>query len=83
MVNTLNQQKNLIKNLKTIKHIGTTEWMGYSGKIVRFLSEIDVSTVFFPYKNVTYFHVEQFVKTPKNQYGAIVSLLNFLMDYKN
>ena len=82
LVNTLNQQKSLIKNLKKITHIGTTEWMGYSARPVRFISEVDVSTVFIPYKNVTYFHVDQFVKTPKTQYEAIVSLINFLMNYK-
>jgi hypothetical protein len=82
LVNTLNQQNDLIKNLKKITHLGTAEWMNYAAKVVKFVSEVDISTIFIPYKNVTYFHIDQFVKTPKKQYGAIFFLLNFLMDYK-
>lgn len=83
LVDTLNKQKDLIKFLKKIAHFGTTEWMNNAARIVRFASEVDVSTVFIPYKGVTYFHIEQFVKTPKNEFQAINALLRSLEQFNN
>ncbi|MHA1192746.1 MAG: hypothetical protein ACTSP9_10680 [Promethearchaeota archaeon] len=73
LVNALNQEKDLIKSLKKIAHFGTTEWIN-----VRFVSQVDVSTVFIPYKDVTYFHIDHFVKSPKKEYRAINALLQTL-----
>ncbi|MBA7566296.1 hypothetical protein ES708_07987 [subsurface metagenome] len=79
LVDALNQQKELINVLKKIAHFGTTEWYNIqSGRLVRFMSEVDVSTVFIPYKEVTYFHIDQFVKTPKKEFRAINALLQSL-----
>ncbi|NVM37890.1 MAG: hypothetical protein HWN81_20020 [Candidatus Lokiarchaeota archaeon] len=70
LVDTLNEQTELIKTLKKIAHFGTTEWFN-----VRFVSEVDVSTLFIPYKEATYFHIHQFVDTPKKEFSAINALL--------
>lgn len=82
LINTLNHEKDLIKSLKNIAHFGTTEWIGYSASRVRFVSEVDVSTIFIPYKNVTYFHIDHFVKSPKKEFKAIYSLINYLEGLK-
>jgi len=73
LVDTLNQQNELIKMLKKITHFGTTEWFNY-----RFVSEVDVSTLFIPYKEVTYFHIHQVVNSPKKEFKAINALLQSL-----
>lgn len=78
LVNTLNQQKELIKTLKKIAHLGTTEWTSQSARPLRFMSEVDVSTIFIPYKEVTYFHIDHFVKSPKKEFKAIDALLQTL-----
>lgn len=78
LVNTLNQQKELIKTLKKIAHFGTTQWTSLSGGPLRFISEVDVSTIFIPYKKVTYFHIDHFVKSPKKEFKAIDALLQTL-----
>ena len=78
LADTLNKQKELIKFLKKIAHFGTTDWINNSARTVRFASEVDVSTIFIPYKGVTYFHVDQFVKTPKKEFQAINALLQSL-----
>ena len=78
LVNTLNQQKELIKTLKKIAHFGTTEWISQSARRLRLMSEVDVSTIFIPYKEVTYFHIDHFVKPPKKEFKAIDALLQTL-----
>ena len=78
LINTLNHEKDLIKSLKNVAHFGTTEWIGYSASRVRFVSDVDVSTIFIPYKDVTYFHIDHFVKSPKKEYGAIYNLIQYL-----
>jgi ribosomal protein L9 len=59
--------------LKKIPHFGTTEYLFY-----KFVSKIDVSTLFIPYKEVTYFHIDQFGFPPKKEFRAIITLLNEL-----
>ena len=78
LTNALNHEKDLIKSLKNIAHFGTTESIGYAANRVIFVSEVDVSTIFIPYKDVTYFHVDHFVKSPKKEYKAISTLLDEL-----
>ncbi|MHA1240051.1 MAG: hypothetical protein ACTSQU_04585 [Promethearchaeota archaeon] len=78
LADILNKQKELIKVLKKIAHFGTTNWINNAARSVRFASEVDVSTIFIPYKGVTYFHIDQFVKTPKKEFQAIYSLLQSL-----
>lgn len=73
LVNRLNHHKELIKSLKKIPHFGTTEYLFY-----KFVSKIDVSTLFIPYKEVTYFHIDQFGFPPKKEFRAIITLLNEL-----
>jgi len=76
-VNILNQQKELIKIMKKIPHFGAIEY-----SLTKFVSEIDVSTICIPYKEVTYFHIDQFVHSPKKNCSAIYSLLNVLEELK-
>lgn len=78
LVDILNKQKELIKVLKKIAHFGTTDWISLSGGTLRFMSEVDVSTIFIPYKEVTYFHIDHFVKSPKKEFKAIDALLQTL-----
>lgn len=78
LVDILNKQKELINILKKIAHFGTTDWINNAARSVRFASEVDVSTFFIPYKGVTYFHIDQFVKTPKKEFQAIYALLQSL-----
>lgn len=73
LVDKLNQQKELIKVMKKIPHFTATQ-----GGVVKFVSKIDVSTIFIPYKEVTYFHIDQFTYSPKKHCRAIYSLLNVL-----
>ncbi|MGB5912207.1 MAG: hypothetical protein WBH31_13520 [Promethearchaeia archaeon] len=73
LVDYLNQKKDLINNMQKIPHFGTTY-----GVMSKFVSEIDVSTIFFPYKDVTYFQIDQFSYPPKKHCRAINSLLNCL-----
>lgn len=74
IVDTLNQDNEVISQMKKIPHFGTTEFLA------KFVSEIDVSTVFIPYKNVTYFNIDQFTKSPKNHCRYIHFLLNYLKE---
>jgi len=46
----------------------------------KFISDIDVSTILIPYKEVTYFHIDQIVDPPKKHCRAIFSLLNTLKE---
>lgn len=78
LINALNHEKDLIKSLKSIAHFGTTEWIGSSANRVRFVSQVDVSTIFIPYKDVTYFHIDHFVNSPKKEYRAIDTLIQSL-----
>ena len=78
LVDTLNQQNELIKMMKKITHFGTAEWVNY-----RFVSEVDVSTLFIPYKEVTYFHIDQVVNPPKKEFRAINALLQSLEQFNN
>jgi len=73
LVDYLNQKKDLINSMKNIPHFGTTY-----GVMSKFVSEIDVSTVFIPYKEVTYFQIDQFSYPLKKHSRAINSLLNCL-----
>ncbi len=76
LVNSLNQKKELIKAMKKIPHFGTTQNLLLKWK---FVSKIDVSTLFIPYKEVTYFHIDQFGQfPPKKEFRAIITLLNEL-----
>lgn len=56
----LNQNKELIKSMKKIPHFGTVEYV-----LAKFVSDIDVSTILIPYREVTFFHIDQFVDPPK------------------
>lgn len=73
LVNNLNQKKELINIMKKIPHFGAVEY-----GLTKFVSEIDVSTICIPFKEVTYFQIDQFVSSPKKHCRAIYSLLNVL-----
>ena len=78
LVDALNQNKELINAMKKIPHFGTIE-MVYT----KFASEIDVSTLFIPYKEVTYFHIDQFSYGRKKHFRAINTLLQSLEELNN
>jgi len=79
LVNRLNQKKDLIKNMKKIPHFGTTLNRDQMPSFVlKHVSEIDVSTVFIPYKEVSYFQIEQFSYPSMQHCRAIRTLLNYL-----
>ncbi|MFX1435313.1 MAG: hypothetical protein ACFFB1_16200 [Promethearchaeota archaeon] len=73
LVDYLNQKKDLINIMESIPHFGT----GY-GVMSKFVSEIDVSTIFIPFKELTYFQIDQFSYPLKKHGRAINSLLNCL-----
>ena len=64
--------------MKKFPHFGATEY-----GLTKFVSEIDVSTICIPYKEVTYFHIDQFVSSPKKHCRAIYSLINVLEELKD
>lgn len=72
-VKKLNQVKGLITNMKKIPHFGTVEYGAF-----KYISDIDVSTICIPYKEVTYFHIDQFGTPPKKHCRIISYLLNAL-----
>lgn len=78
LVDALNQDKELINAMKKIPHFGTIE-TGYS----KFASEIDVSTLFIPYKEVTYFHIDQYSYARKKHFRTINTLLQSLEELNN
>ena len=59
-------------------HFGPVEY-----GMTRFVSDIDVSTICIPYKEVTYFQIDQFVYPPKKHCRAIYSLINVLKELSN
>jgi hypothetical protein len=77
LVFKLNEQKELIKKMTKIPHFGATEYM-----LTKFVSEIDVSTICFPYKDFTYFHIELFGFSSKKHFRAVYSFLNVLEELK-
>lgn len=78
LIDGLNQKKELIKIMKKIPHFGAVEYA-----MTRFISDIDVSTICVPYKEVTYFQIDQFVYPPKKHCSAIYSLINVLKELSN
>lgn len=73
LVDKLNQHNELINIMKNIPHFGTIKTA-----VELYVSEIDVSTVFIPYRKVTYFNIDQFAYHPKKHSRAIYSLLKAL-----
>jgi len=71
----LNQKKELIKSMKKIPHFGTVQY-GLS----KLVSDTDVSTILIPYREVTFFHIDQIGYPPKKHCRAIFSLLNTLKE---
>jgi ERCC4-related helicase len=65
--------------MKKIPHFGTTLNRDQMPSFVlKHVSEIDVSTVFIPYKEVSYFQIEQFSYPSMQHCRAIRTLLNYL-----
>ncbi|MHA2281732.1 MAG: hypothetical protein ACXAC5_12870 [Promethearchaeota archaeon] len=74
----LNQKKELIKSMKTIPHFGTVQY-----GLMKLVSDTDVSTILIPYKEVTYFHIDQIGYPKKKQCRSIFSLINALEEYNS
>lgn len=89
LINGLNQQKKLRKILKKIPHFDAVEASQTSIKIAFFnqrkfeeLTQNYVSTICVPYKDVTYFLIDQFYFPQKKQCRPIYSLINALKRIK-
>lgn len=75
LINQLNRDHKLIKLLKKISHFGNSHRFSY-----RFMSNCDVSILFFPYQNKTIFQVCDYKSQNKNTIPAMNALINKLMD---
>ncbi|MFX0101636.1 MAG: hypothetical protein ACFFCS_18850 [Candidatus Hodarchaeota archaeon] len=73
LIDTLNSDVDLVKAIKKIPHFGNSEWLK-----TLYQSEVDVSTVFFPYKETTIFQIDNFVYTTKDSCKALKLLVNTL-----
>ncbi|MFW9823196.1 MAG: hypothetical protein ACFFE4_09685 [Candidatus Thorarchaeota archaeon] len=89
LINDLNQQKKLRKILKKIPHFDAVEASQTAIKIAFFnqrkfeeLTYNYVSTICVPYKEVTYFLIDQFYYPQKKQCRPIYSLINALKGIK-
>ncbi|MFX1273851.1 MAG: hypothetical protein ACFFBP_20835 [Promethearchaeota archaeon] len=72
-VNNLNDNKKLRQAMKGILHFGAVD-MG----IFKFKSKNDVSTIFYPYKDLTVFQVSNYLSDFKKTCTAIKNLVNYL-----
>lgn len=77
LVDALNADAALVKAMKKMPHFGNSEWL----KTI-FKSEIDVSTIFFPYKETTIFQVDHFVYTSGKACEAMHMLVKTLKAMK-
>jgi len=75
LVEKLNLQNDLRKSLKKIPHLGHVVHMN-----IRIKSKIDVSTLFIPYKDFTYFHIEHYEWSPKKKHFRVIKNLIQLLE---
>ncbi|MHA2185280.1 MAG: hypothetical protein ACXAAI_09785, partial [Promethearchaeota archaeon] len=76
LVESLNEQKGLIKAMKKLPHFGNTQYLFFKN-----VSQIDVSCICFPFKGITYFQIDQYVYPAKNQCRPISALINALQEF--
>lgn len=75
LVDKLNLQNDIRKSMRKIPHFGCVIHMN-----TRIASEIDVSTLFVPYKDFTYFHIEHYEYSPKKKHYRVIKNLIQLLE---
>lgn len=77
LINQLNRDSLLLKSLKKISHFGNSTFI-----LVKYVSDCDISTFFFPYKNKTIFQVcDHSIFVNKKTILAINTLIKRLINF--